>query len=181
MKKTIEVPHYAQYIDVSDPHWQERTCAIVSLVMVMSYYGVEVDLKEAIEIGQNIKVKDKTGTVDGYDPRFGWRHDAIVGLAEHYGFEAHRTEDDSIENLLETISRNEPVIVNIYKNFDPKEGGHLAVLTGFFSDDKAGEIISYFVNDPIGVPYKYKNQGIPGEVFEKGWKKRAIYVKKGKS
>lgn len=179
MKKTIEVPHFAQYLDVEDKSWQERTCAIVSLVMVMSYFGTEVDVNEAVEVGQSIKIKDpKRGMVGGYDPNFGWRHDAILALAKKYGFEAYRTEEDTVENLLESLSKNEPVIVNIYKNFDPKEGGHLAVLTGFFSDDKAGEIISFYINDPIGIPYKYKNMGIPYDVFMKGWKKRSIYVKK---
>lgn len=178
MKKMLEVPHFDQYIDVVDPQWQERTCAVVSLIMVMEYYGKEVEVEEAIERGQKVKVKDPTGIVDGYDPNFGWRHDAIVGLAKEYGFIAERTENDTVENLIENLSKNRPVLVNIHKNFDPKEGGHFAVLTGFFSDDKAGEIISFYLNDPIGVPYKYKNKGIPFDVFMDGWKKRSIYVKK---
>lgn len=178
MKTTMEVPHFAQFIDVKDPLWQERTCAIISLIMVMEYYGKEVDINEAIEIGQKIKVKDRTGIVGGYDPEFGWRHDAILGLAKHYGFDSFRTENDTVENLIESLKKNQPVIVNIYKNFDPKNGGHFAVLTGFYSDDKAGEIISFYVNDPVGRPYQHKNKGIPFGKFMQGWKKRAIYVKK---
>lgn len=177
MKKVIEVPHWGQYLDVEDNHWRERSCAIISLVMVMSFYGKEVDAHKAIEEGQNIIVKDKTGVVGGYDPNFGWRHDAIVGLAKHYGFDSYRSENETVENLISSLANNEPVIINIYKNFDPKEGGHLAVLTGFFSDDKTGEIISFYVNDPIGEPYKYKNKGIPYDEFMRGWKKRAIYVR----
>lgn len=174
----LEVPHFAQYIDVEEPHWKERTCAIVSLVMILNYYGKDVEVEEAMERGFKIPVKDpKLGIVGGYDPNFGWRHDAIVGLAQYYGFESYRTENDSIEHLLESLAKDEPVMVNIYKNFDPKEGGHLAVLTGYYVNEKTGEIISLFVNDPVGVPYKYKNQGIPYDVFMQGWKKRAIYVK----
>lgn len=169
MKNVIEVPHFAQYIDVLDPYWKERSCAIVSLCMVMNYYGKEVDVHEVLELG--LKQCE-------YDPKVGWRHDVIVSIAKHYGFEAHRTENDSINTLLESLSKDEPVIVSIYKNFDPTEGGHLAVLTGYFVNSKTGEVISLFVNDPIGLPYKYKNKGIPLDVFEKGWKKRAIYVRK---
>lgn len=179
MQKIIPVPHYAQFIDVDDPKWKERSCAIISLAMILSYHGKEIDVKEAIEKGLKIKVKDPVdGIVGGHDPKFGWRHDAIVGLAKHYGFDAYRTEDDLLENLLEALVSDEPVIVNIYKNFDPKEGGHLAVLTGYF--ELSGQIVSLFVNDPIGIPYKYKNKGIPLEIFENGWKKRAIYIKKVK-
>lgn len=177
MKKILEVPHLIQFYDIEDPQWQERTCAIVSLVMVMGYYGKEVNLEEAVEKGQKIKVKDpKLGTVGGYDPEFGWRHDAIVGLAKHYGFKSYRKEDDTIESLMESLEKQEPVIINIYKNFDPENGGHLAVLTGYYVADT--ELIGFYVNDPIGPSYKHKDQFIELENFERGWKKRAIYVTK---
>jgi ABC-type bacteriocin/lantibiotic exporter with double-glycine peptidase domain len=169
MKKTIAVPHFAQYLDVAEPHWQERTCAIASLNMVLSHYGESFPVEELLEKGLEL---------NGYIQGIGWKHDALVELARECGYQALRTEDDCLESLIASVLNDEPVIVSIYKNFDTKEGGHLAVLTGFFSDDKTGEVISFFINDPIGVPYKYKNQGIPYDVFMRGWKKRAIYVKK---
>ena len=77
---------------------------------------------------------------------------------------------------MESLEKNEPVIISIYKNFDQKNGGHLAVLLGYYVANQ--ELIGFYINDPIGAQYKHKNQFIELDKFLQGWKKRAIYVKK---
>lgn len=177
MQKILEIPHWEQFLDVADPIWQERSCAIISLAMVLNYYGKEIDVERAIQKGLKMKVYDpELGIVGGHDPKFGWRHDAIIGLAKYHGFEANRMENDCLENLLAALNREEPVIISIHKKFDQKNDGHLVVLTGYYQ--AGGKIVTLFVNDPIGNPYKHKNIYIPLEKFMGGWKKKAIYVRK---
>lgn len=167
MKKLIEVPHLVQYYNIEDEIWQGRSCGIVSLAMIFDYYSVKFDLGELIQQGLD---------GDGYLDGVGWKHDAIVELAKKYGFESRRVENETVENLIESLDSNEPLIISIHKNFDPSEGGHLAVLNGYFESE--GEIEGFYINDPIGAQYKHKNQFISYEKFMAGWKKRAIYLKK---
>lgn len=169
MKKIIEVPHYAQYLDVDENFWKSRSCGIVSLGMILDYYGTEVPIEELIGKGK---------ANGGYIKGIGWKHDAIVDLAKEYGFESHRVEDESLDNIMSAIDRDEPVIVSVFKNFKQTNGGHLAVLTGYFIDKNDNELVGVYINDPIGFPYKFKNQFVKIETFLEGWKKRAIFIKK---
>lgn len=169
MKTLLEIPHIVQYFDVENDFWQGRSCGIVSLAMIFEYYGVNVSLEDLIETGLR---------VDGYIDGVGWKHDAIVELAKGEGFESHRVEDDSIESLIESLNRSEPVIVSIYRDFDLENGGHLAVLNGYFEND--GELIGFYVTDPVGASYKHKDQFIKIDKFMVGWKKRSIYIRKAK-
>lgn len=168
MKKLLEIPHLVQYYDVDEAIWQGRSCGIVSLAMVLDYYDIEIDIKELIDLGLK-----KDGYIDGV----GWKHQIICDLAKHFGLKSHRTEDESIDNLIAALDRGEPVIISIHKDFDPENEGHLVVLNGFFTNED--ELMGFYVNDPVGASYKHKNQFIKLDKFLAGWKKRAIYVKKG--
>ncbi len=167
MKHIIEVPHLVQYYNIDEEKWQSCSCGIVSLAMILDYYAIPFVLDEMI-----VRALKNNGYIKG----IGWKHQALVDLAIGYGLEARRTEDDIIDNLMDSLVRDEPVIVSVYKNFDTKKGGHLVVLLGFYVADK--ELVGFYINDPIGAQYKHQNQFIEIEKFINGWKKRAIYVKK---
>jgi ABC-type bacteriocin/lantibiotic exporter with double-glycine peptidase domain len=168
MKKIIDVSHFIQIYDVNSENWQKRSCGIVSLAMVLDYYGISVNPDKLIELGL-----DNNGYIEGV----GWEHQALCGLATYYGLKSHRSEDDTIDNLLSSLDRNEPVIISIFKEWDQSNGGHIVVLNGFYASDD--ELLGFYVNDPVGASYKHKDEFIPLDKFVVGWKKRAIYVKKG--
>jgi len=168
MKQIIEVPHFVQYYNINKDYWKERSCGIASLAMVLDFYGKNIDLDKLIKQGLEKYP---------YDKNTGWRHDVIVELAQDYGLESRRTEDETVENLIKSLNQNEPVIISIHKNFDSENGGHLAVLCGYFATESDG-IVGFYVNDPIGPQYKHKYQLIEYDKFIKGWKKRAIYISK---
>jgi uncharacterized protein YvpB len=168
MQKILEVPHWTQYYDIEDGFWQGRSCGIVSLAMILDYYNIKFDLEKLIDRGVEI---------DNYDAKIGWKHQTIVDLAVEYGLSSNRVEDEEIENLIKSLDNNQPVIISIYKNWDENEGGHLAVLNGYLETDE--ELDGFYVCDPVGASYKHKNQFIPLDKFMAGWKRRAIYVKKG--
>ena len=167
MKHILEVPHLGQYYNIDDEKWQSCSCGLVSLAMILDYYSIPFDLDEMIS---------RALKINGYIKGIGWKHQAIVDLAQNYGLKASRTENDTIETLMASLERDEPAIISIYKNFDPKNGGHLAVLLGYYVANQ--ELIGFYVNDPIGAQYKYRNQFIELNKFLEGWKKRAIYVTK---
>ncbi len=169
IKKVIEVPHYAQHVDVNENFWKDRSCGMVSLGMILDFYGKEIPIDQLVTEGK---------ALGGYIKDVGWKHDTIIELAKKYGFESYRKEDENIEKALESIANDEPVIVSVYKNFDTNNGGHLAVLTGFYYNEEGDELIGVYINDPIGFPYKFKNQFVRIDTFMRGWKKRAIYVSK---
>ena len=167
MKKILEVPHWIQFYDISDDQWQGRSCGIVSLAMILEYYGVQVDLNDLIEQGLE---------KDGYIKGIGWKHQIICDLAREYGLKSQRTENEVIDNLVESLERDEPVIISIHKNFDISKGGHLVVLNGYYVANN--ELLGFYLNDPVGASYKHKNQFIKLDKFLEGWKKRVIYVTK---
>lgn len=168
MKKILEIPHLMQHYDIDDKFWQDRSCGIVSLAMVLDYYNIQADIQELINSGLK---------KDGYIKNIGWKHQVIVDLAKDFNLKSERKEDDILDNLVGSIDREEPVIISVYKHFKNTNGGHLAVLNGYFTD-KDGELMGFYVNDPVGASYKHKDQFIELEKFIQGWKKRAIYIKK---
>lgn len=167
MKQIIEVPHFVQYYNIKDDTWQGRSCGIASLAMVLDYYGKPCDLNKLIRTALK---------KDGYIKGVGWKHQVIVDIAKDMGLDSKRTEEDKIENLIQALNKEEPVIISIHKNFDPAEGGHLAVLCGYYLANN--ELVGFYVNDPIGPQYKHKYQLVETDEFIKGWKKRAIYISK---
>jgi uncharacterized protein YvpB len=167
MKKILEVPHLVQFYNIDEKKWQGRSCGIVSLAMVLDYYGISFDLDKMVELALKM---------DGYIEDIGWKHQIICDLATQHSLKSYRAENDKIENLIKALEKDEPVIISIYKNFNPQNDGHLAVLNGYYVDE--GELLGFYVNDPVGAQYKHKNQFIKLEDFIRGWKKRAIYVKK---
>jgi uncharacterized protein YvpB len=201
MKQIIEVPHYVQYYNIDEDKWQERSCGIVSLAMVLDYYGVRIDIDELIKDGL---------AKEPYDKRIGWRHSVICALARDRGLMAFRrswslatrdkaffkeegatdqelTEfegfqlEEGIFGLKNAIDKGIPLIISVHKkvwpgNFKTKKGGHLVVLCGYFASE--GVIEGFYVNDPSGPQYKHKNQLIKIDKFLASWKRQAIYVYK---
>jgi len=197
MKQIIEVPHLVQFYDIEDDKWQSRSCGIVSLAMVLAYWGVKINLKELIETGLR---------VDGYSKQAGgWYDSGLCRIARSFGLMSFRkswvpakrdkefftsegcTEEDlagyeevtlseGIFSLKKAIDHGIPLIISIHKNWGQKNSGHLAVLNGYFESD--GQIEGFYVNDPIGATYKHKNQLIKIDKFMNGWKKRAVYIRK---
>jgi ABC-type bacteriocin/lantibiotic exporter with double-glycine peptidase domain len=168
MKKIIDVPHFIQAYDIDSEDWKGRSCGIVSLAMILDYHNIPVNPDELISLGL---------TNDGYIDGIGWNHQAICDLAVNYGLLARRTEEDTIDNIMAALDMDEPVILSIYKDWDPSNGGHIVVFNGYYIADD--ELLGFYVNDPIGASYKHKDEFIPLDKFMTGWKKRAIYVKKG--
>jgi hypothetical protein len=193
MKNVIKIKYYSQYLNVSDPYWQPRSCSIVCLKMIMDYYRAS---------GKNkiptIEELIKEGFLIGGFGTDGWIHDAIVMIAHNYGFSAYRQEfrsmdidyeskkmkegiyhDKLIQFGIEKISRylksEKPVIVSAVKKFQEEDKFHTVVLIGY--EESNGKIIGFYYNDPDAlVKEDGECQYVDLKTFEKFWRRLAIFI-----
>jgi len=158
-------PLYSQHLDVSDKDWQNRACGIVALKTLLDYLdvkstGIDSLIKEGLEIG-------------AYQDGVGWIHKGIVDLANMYGAQLQAydwssdTNEDAYKKLLESLG-NGPLLISMYKDFNPNQSGHLAVLINI-GEDNSLEIL-----DPDSKERSHIRRRVSKEMFLRGWKKRAI-------
>ena len=171
MARKYKVRKLSQYLDVpKNSGWRDKSCGIVSLVMLIKYYIPNFNKNAIIHLiglGYNQKAY-----IDGV----GWTHDGLIRLAKRFGFEGERfdvnslPEEEGLKKLFKALE-TKPVIASIYKDSIQQNGGHLVVLTGF--DSKRNLI---FYNDPGAVIRDKVWQKVPFPAFQKAWKKRFIVL-----
>lgn len=173
-KIILNVPYYSQYLDVSDENWKPRACGILCLKMVIDFYkqgNLPVDefLKKGIGVG-------------GFGPS-GWIHDILIDMAKDFDLVSYRkeykgkdnNEESAIEEILNFLENNQPVIVSAVKNFSETNKFHLVVLTGFEKD--GDEIKGFYYHDPDSHDREAgKNKFVPIDIFKKHWRKMAIFI-----
>jgi len=172
----LDVPYFTQY-SARDFSWQERSCGVACLKMVLDFYDVGAPtLDDLIEDGKE----------DGYIDGVGWKHDYLVKMGLRYGLVgSHRkefkgSEDNLYESILEHIKylkEEKPVIVSVVKNFEHKDKPHLVVLVGFREDD-SGEITGFYYHEPDSLnPADDGNrQFVDMETFREYWRKMSVFL-----
>ncbi|HSX01627.1 MAG TPA: C39 family peptidase [Candidatus Saccharimonas sp.] len=205
IERLLNVPYYRQ-IDAKSPlpaHWQERACGVLALKMVLDYHRAErgeapTDLQELFDLAY------EDGT--GFTTAVGWRHEALVRAARHYGFRAWRRNwnlhtagrelfikegadaatlgrleaqqrREALPTLVETIEAGFPVVISVAKNFDEVDKGHLVVLTGLRREPELGRYHGFYYNDPYApTEVDRKDRYVPIARFEDKWKHTAVFV-----
>jgi len=165
MKINYNIPFCSQYDLDIEKFWQDKSCGLASLIMLIKYYNSEfVDSKNLFETA----IKN-----NAYLQNVGFKHKELAELATGYGLKGENFDwaqldpEKAFDKLLELL-KQQPIIASIYSRFDPGSfDGHLIVLTGY--DDK-----NIFYNDPQTGPDK----SISRESFLFGWKKRVIIIQK---
>lgn len=160
-----QVPSYSQHIRITNKNWRKKSCGVVSLAMLISHFNGSAIPDQLLEsgIGGN-----------AYLPEIGWKHRGLVELAQKHGFNganfdwAPLENEAAFQNLLHALA-DKPILASVYRNFRPKEGGHLVVITGFDSN-------KIFYNDPDAPHEALVPQTISKEDFLAGWKKRVIII-----
>lgn len=189
------VPYYSQYLDVNvidkkgriyknivDGYWFKRACGILSLKMVMDYWGrflVNYKKKPIMSLIWTGLSKNAFSELAG-----GWYHRGLLEVAKDYGFQGRlfdwsglKIENEKILLILKNILKNQkPIIVSIYKNFNNKKSGHLIVLVGYRVDE-FGNLKGFYFNDPASYSKISKKYAfVKKNKFLNGWKKRAILI-----
>lgn len=89
--------------------------------------------------------------------------------------------NEYLNTFKESIDKNEPFLVSVFKDLGQKKSPHLIVVTGYRLNSK-NIIDGFFVNDPHnpknGAKARplHKNQFISVKEFDKIWRKRAIFM-----
>ena len=133
IQKPSHLPSRQMIDEVPQLHQGRNECGPTSLAMVLNYYGVR-------------KKKDELKADLRWDPEKGVSIRKMVRFPfEKYGFKFVIWKG-SIEELMEQISQNRPVIVRQWINYDEKakgKMGHWRVVIGY--DHEIGRI---YMRDP---------------------------------
>ncbi len=160
------VPARSQYHAISDLFWKQHSCGIVSLGMVLEFYKKNFKTYDQL-LNQGIRMRIRQEGV-------GWIHAGLARLAQKYGlrgvsYDWYRNSDSDAFLKLTSLLEYGPVIASIYKNLNPKNGGHLIVVTGYTN----GHI---YYNEPDSHNIKIIRRKVSKDRFVRGWKKRVIWV-----
>lgn len=174
---TIKLPLVSQFKETKNAKWKHYTCGICAIKMLMSFKK-----PENIKISVMEMVK-KTLSKNGYIESVGWRHSALVWLASQYGVKLNfqklfpKTKKDKTRGL-KFIERNiknlKPVIVSVFRELNPKNGGHLVVINGTRSNTRG--IAGYYIQDPDH-RFKGNNYFVTKKEFLNGWRGGMIWLK----
>ncbi len=182
MKISHLVPAYSQRIHIKDRKWQNRSCGIVSLAMVLNSLGGNTTLGKLLNIGQNLKFTYKDKSYSAYSKKGGWNHWGLVRLAEKQGFEGVVYDWNVDNDVCKKISKAEafkktiqhlrrfPLLASVHNSFDKARGGHLIVLIGADGD-------KLLFNDPDAKTTGEVKKEVAVNKFLNGWKKRIIILK----
>jgi hypothetical protein len=163
---SLAISRISQYSDVVPRDWQHRSCSVVNLFMVLSFFNAteNVTVASLIQEGESI---------GAYGPH-GWIHEGVVRLAHNHGVHAYAQEFRSLDGVLEQrlalggitkikemLTKGFPTIVSIQK-----ENGSYHTVTVVGTMDNG-----FICHDPeLGEALE-----IPIEVFLKRWRKLAIF------
>jgi uncharacterized protein YvpB len=190
MNNKLDIPFYNQLSDMVPKEYQRQACAIISLKMLIEYFGQKIDFLDLQNEGLFIKGKENAG----------WNHEAIVRILRNHGILAYRQEflahiinlenktssisnytslfiQNGIEKIKTNINNELPVLASFVSGFsqdlDKKISfnleHHMVLISGF--DEKG-----FFINDPL-IP-NGKDFFIDFEHFIKYWRKFCIFVEK---
>ncbi len=159
----MPVPFYSQHAEDVPLEWRHRACGIIALRMALAHFGKEVSPTELIE----------TGVATGaYDPKFGWRHDGLIALAQKWGVKAERKEfkknlEEGSVYLRESLANGQVPIVSL--RVEGITDTHLVALVG-------ADANGFLYNDPALDATTGSHLAISNVDFLRRWRALAIFV-----
>ncbi len=160
---------FSQFLDIKEKKWKNKSCGIVSLAMILSFF-------EKKKINPNEILKKALKIEGAYLKNIGWTHKTFEVLAGQFGFfgkayDFFEKKDSFVLGKLAEFLKQAPVMVSIHKDFNPKNSGHLVVVSGI----KKGKV-QYL--DPNSKIRKDVKKEIDIYKFLKGWKRRFVVIAK---
>ena len=158
------------------PEWASRACAICSLWMLLKWHKPELGISPAELLSEGL-------AINGYLENIGWKHGAIVELAEKHGlaldyakkfFYSVEEKETGLKFIAEKLESGQPVIASIFHELNHAKGGHMVVLNGIkmFS----GAIIGFDIQDP-DPHWRGYNYFLTRQEFLDGWRGGVIWPK----
>lgn len=168
----LPAPYYSQWLDVADPYWMPRACAIACMKMIFDYYK-----KEAPDILTMAREGEEQG---GYGPS-GWRHDYQVNLFKNHGLSAHREEkiefEGGVTRLKNHLEGGDLAIISVVDFLLEQTRFHQVLLVGYEEGVISGTVKGFYYHDPANTDrsagaYRY----VSIEKFKEGWRRMAIFT-----
>jgi hypothetical protein len=170
----LPVPYFSQHLDVTDTYWQQRSCGMTCVKMVLDFLKKDVSSLDDL-IWQGVRI-------DGYGPS-GWVHSALVSIFDMHGIRAERKEfkgelfKEGLSEILHSLEAGMPVIISAIKKFQEPDKFHMVLLVGFEKENDT--ITGFYYHDPDAeIREEGMNQFVSFGEFEKHWRRFAIFVKK---
>jgi ABC-type bacteriocin/lantibiotic exporter with double-glycine peptidase domain len=161
-----KIPLYSQYLDIRESEWKTKSCGVVSLSMLLAFWGKHISPENLL----------KEGLFSGaYIPGIGWTHKGLAKLAIKQGLFGKnfdwfsKSPKQAFKKLVFYLGKY-PVIASIHKNFKLENEGHLILLVEIKNNQ-----IFYF--EPNSKTRKNILQVVSIDKFLSGWKRRIILVK----
>lgn len=198
----LKVPYYQQnQIDSAlNSYWQNRSCGLLALKMVIDYYRQRVG-KSPTDLAD---IFQKAMANGGVNEAGDWQHAALVKTAQQYGYIAWRrswqparrdiewfkseglkaeslerwqdqANAEALPSLVDSLERFCPVLVSVAKNFDEINRPHFVVLIGV--RQSSGKLAGFYFNDPYS-PTTRSRRGhyVSLAIFTNKWNWRGIFV-----
>ena len=147
--------------------WAWRSCGIACLLMI---------LKTLKSVKKRITIMDLIRQIlrlNGYifESDLGWRHQALVRLAQKHQLKAKIIRLATIYDLAKTIKENRYIIASLTS----PTGGHLCLFFGS-KTNKKGAIQSFFYHNPSSWLKPGRNLSITANQLLKVFRNRAIVI-----
>jgi len=180
----IQVPYHSQFLEVKDYEWNIRSCTGACTAMTLEFFtGKKLDILGFM------KKADEEG---GYSRLNGMSHDYLISFFESNGLKSWRykseaTKDvlDTVEPIVESLQKGNPVIVSINKYILEQKKFHTVLVIGYEENDQ-GEVTHFYYHEPEATVAKVEGDSAVGgegrkcdiETFKKFWRGRAVFVGK---
>ncbi len=174
----LNLPLVNQKTDTEDPKWAEKTCGVCSLKMLLGYLDPKFN---KIKVMSLVKKGLQKG---GFIEKIGWKHSALVDLADDYGVKISfqkkflKTPDERKKGLVfieKNIRNRKPIIVSAFYDFNPHGGGHLVVVNGIRISGK--RVTGFHIQDPYPAK-RGNNYFVAKKEFLKGWRGGMLWLGK---
>ncbi len=187
MKKVLDVPYHSQFLEVEDYFWNIRSCGGCCIKMVLDFYNIKSDTV--------LHIMNEAFNTGGYHTENGFMHDWAVDyinkklIENNINKKCYRKEKlENIDELINNLGNNNPVIVSIEKITLEQTKYHLIVLVGYEyennesdnfdnknSENKKITKIIYHESESTD-PERGKYRVCDVDIFKKFWRSKAIFV-----
>ncbi|PIQ66866.1 MAG: hypothetical protein CO184_00805 [Candidatus Zambryskibacteria bacterium CG_4_9_14_3_um_filter_40_16] len=199
----MQVPYYSQYKDVEKEEWKilgkARACTAACLKMVFEYFKVDncptVDeiFEESLIITQDMLEKK---LITELTITHGITHDVITLVSHNHGVPSFKEEfksvkidtanktfspskysqkifDFGIKEIFNTLKGGGLVLTSVLPGLSNGQSFHTVLLVGFEEAD--GKIKGFYYHDPDSIDGTLSNQYLDLKMFDKYWRKQAIF------
>jgi hypothetical protein len=188
MKKIIPVPYISQYSNSIEKDWQNRSCGIACVAMLLGYYNLEDN--------SPMKLINEGVSIGGYCNQ-GWFHESLVRLLRNHGVNAYAQEfrsvnvspenktfeinsletkmiDEGLVKIIQEIDSGHPVMLSVGPGFNTNKENHLILIIGYDLSDKKEQFI---IHDPDAVTEETMHIEMFVDIakIRKFWRKFAIF------